>query len=263
MATTAAIMNIQGVWEAFGALLAVGVCAVLILVCNAATVRVSSWIKETIISVFTGESYNFSAEDSLKHKRVQEIVQHLRDSFDADRVALFQYHNGDVYLLGSHTWKSTCTYEVAKAGSTYVSDQNSALLASRIVDMVEPMLSGDSLGARGVKRVQTCPVPRACLVPVNSHWIIHHEVANMSMCMFRFLCEQQGVDNVYSVNLVHGDKKSGIGYISLQFGKLNDAEKLIIESKLCLMCTAAEQAQFLLQDNSGNIKLPGKGTVKV
>lgn len=246
----------QGVWESVGGLLLVGLGAGIIMLCNALTARVGKWIKETVSAIFAGEGTSFSAEESLKHKRVQEIVQHLLDSFDAIRVMLFQFHNGDVYLLGSHTWKSTCTYEVAKTGTTYVSAQNSNLLASRIVDMVEPMLSGDALEARGVRRVQSCPTPRTCLMPANSHWIIHHEVQNMAMCMFRFLCEEQGVEHVYSVNLVHGDMKAGIGYISLQFGKLSPDEQLEIESKLCLMCTAAEQAQFLLQDNSGRIKPP-------
>ena len=251
----------QGVWEALGALLIVGICAGIVLLCNTLTSKIGRWIKETITSIFTEQDTGFGPEESLKHKRVQEIVQHLLDSFDAMRVMLFQFHNGDVYLLGSHTWKSTCTYEVAKAGVTYVSGQSSNLLASMIVDMVEPILSGETREARGVSRTQACPVPRSCLMPVNSHWIIHHDVQNMAMCMFRFLCEEQGVEHVYSVNLVHGDNRAGIGYISLQFGKLTAEEQQAVENKICLMCTSAEQAQFLLQDNSGKIKLPTKITV--
>lgn len=240
-----------------GAAVFLGIVAIVLLLWKKVTTKAAAWVIKIFTQVFITPPPVFDPSESLRHKRVQEILQRLRDNFNARRVVLFQFHNGDVYLLGSHTWKATCTYEVAERGIAYVASQNTGLPASNIVDIVEPIMSGLSRDAAGVTVLETCPSEnRLCKLPLKRHCVIHHEIAQMNMCLFRFLCEEQGVGHVISVNLVHGEKRTAVGYISLQFATLSEEQLQDILQRVCLVCTAAEQAQFLLQDNEGKIPEP-------
>ena len=254
-----AVIDFSNIWREIAVLILFGVAGIVALLWKRVCDRIGKWFKTIVFDVFSVSGARFSPQDSLQHRRVQEILQHLLEIFGARRVCLYQYHNGDVYLLGSHIWKTSCTFEVVRPNTTYAAEKNQQLLASTMVDIVEPMLSGDPREYPGVRRLSTCSNCHAvCTMKDRRHWVICHTTASMAMCRYKDLCEQQGIDHSYSVNLWHGENKAGIGYISLQFEKMSDAELKAVEDEIYKLCTAAELAQFLLKDDKDRIHVRSK-----
>jgi len=91
----------------------------------------------TILSIFIKElvqSRNNKKQACVvrytkKNENVQKAVDFTRNSTQADRAYVFEFHNGDSFYSGNHQQKFSCTYESLDAG---VSSENMRLQDLRV-----------------------------------------------------------------------------------------------------------------------------------
>lgn len=91
----------------------------------------------TILSIFIKElvqSRNNKKQACVvrytkKNENVQKAVDFTRNSTQADRAYVFEFHNGDSFYSGNHQQKFSCTYESLDAG---VSSENMKLQDLRV-----------------------------------------------------------------------------------------------------------------------------------
>jgi len=91
----------------------------------------------TILSIFIKElvqSKNNKKQACVvrytkKNENVQKAVDFTRNSTQADRAYVFEFHNGDSFYSGNHQQKFSCTYESLDAG---VSSENMRLQDLRV-----------------------------------------------------------------------------------------------------------------------------------
>ena len=62
------------------------------------------------------KNYDPVIEQTTKAEKVNEKLQYLLEATNADRVYIFQFHNGVTYYTGEHAQRFTCTYEIARKG---------------------------------------------------------------------------------------------------------------------------------------------------
>jgi len=184
---------------------------------------------------------------SAMHRQVQEILCDLQHRFRAFRVLVFQFHNGDVFMMSDHSWKLTCTHECAAPGVLYTIKDNQNILVSSVTDFIEPIVSGAPGKVAGCSGLEVCAVhAQDCALAKKGHWVLRYDVAQMDETMSKYMAEQQGVGVVYTVNLVSRVRNATFGFIALQFRTLTPDEQVEIEQSICQVCAAAERVQFLL-----------------
>jgi len=95
---------------------------------------------------FTGEKLDSFAKNANK---VQQIIYHLLNEFDADRVSVYEYHNGGKTISGIDFKKCSNTYEAVGKGveEKYVEHQNIPIsvnfLWSKLIIDKKPILISD------------------------------------------------------------------------------------------------------------------------
>lgn len=192
----------------------------------------------------------------MLNRKINSLLKDLRSRYDAARAAVFQFHNGDVFLMADHTWKLTCTHELAAEGVTHTLRDNQGLLVSRVIDWVAPIIAGESDGHPGVTMTSVCG--RVCdgvaMCPLHKGedepkvFLFNSDALEPSLS--KLMAEQQGVGAAYCVPLVGPDKKSVMGFISLQFRSMHKAVFDDFESAggPCALCAVAKEIQFLLRE---------------
>lgn len=55
-------------------------------------------------------------EYTKKNQNVEKAIRFALDKLDADRVHIYEFHNGDHFYSGNHQQKFSCTYEALSAG---------------------------------------------------------------------------------------------------------------------------------------------------
>lgn len=78
----------------------------------------------TILSLFLKDflqkrkdKSNLSVEKcTIQNTNVEKAIRYTLDVLNADRVSVYEFHNGESFYSGSHQQKFSCTYEYFKAG---------------------------------------------------------------------------------------------------------------------------------------------------
>ena len=53
---------------------------------------------------------------TIQNTNVEKAIRYTLDVLNADRVSVYEFHNGESFYSGSHQQKFSCTYEYFKAG---------------------------------------------------------------------------------------------------------------------------------------------------
>ena len=158
------------------------------------------------------------------HKTINSLLNGQLHVTRAARALVNQFHNGDVYAMSNHSWKSSVTHEQVAYGMMPTIHASPPTLVSVIPDWVGPITS-DDFDTHGFRRLPTHIADkgrRAYLV----------DVAAMDYSVARALCEQNGIAFALIVNLVDHKTSSAFGYVSLHFQRelnLAQAEEFLEE----------------------------------
>lgn len=81
----------------------------------AATTIISIFLKE-LIQNKNSKKNSCIIEYTKKNQNVEKAIRFALTELDADRVHIYEFHNGDHFYSGNHQQKFSCTYEALSAG---------------------------------------------------------------------------------------------------------------------------------------------------
>lgn len=215
--------------------------------------KVRAWV----LIKFIGQTKDFSRLSGTlvrNNMMVDNILNELLLRFDCLRARTHQFHNGEVFLLATHSWKTTCTHEAVAPGITREMKQDHYILVSQNSDVIGPIVTGDHTITKGCSLLE--PISRQCQGNkcTLDRKIFHFKVGEMDMRRSRYDLEQQGVENLIVVNLQTQDQKNGgvttFGFLALHFAELSEDRLKWISTKLCGLCLDANRIQLLLSKPS-------------
>ena len=70
---------------------------------------------------------------------VRESITELRGAIKADRINVWQFHNGVVFSSSNPMWKMSCTHETCKPGVSHEMGAAQSLLSSTITELLLPI----------------------------------------------------------------------------------------------------------------------------
>lgn len=147
---------------------------------------------------------------SVKHlnnnQHIRDILLEMRLEFDADRVLLYQFHNGDQYASGASYKKASITHQAIKRGIAPVSDISAHL--SIPMSMIMPCISGILKNKFGISNL--------------------HDADDS--CHFKFLLLQGGVQKCIMILIPGAKNTTSIGVAFVCW--LNDIEPTPEQVKL-------------------------------
>lgn len=109
-------------------------------VAAAASVYAIAWLKEFI----TNKAKKIDLDKKIgQNTKVNEKLVELRVLLEADRVYLFQFHNGDYYTTGESVVRCTLSYITVRTGVSFpdgVEHFYKGIPTSRITSVLKPLL---------------------------------------------------------------------------------------------------------------------------
>ena len=233
-----------------------GLTLLLVLAVTFAFRKLYDYMMEKI-SVLWLRKPGLAPAASSRHRQIMDLILEMRLHFKCSRVCVWQFHNGETFMMADHSWKLSCSYESVAPGRSYINRESQGLLVTNMVDIVEPIVTGvvGDFDATGVELVSACVAdghlkacdPGKCRLGLKGHRILHFDVARMPASMAKYTLESQ-VDtdgHMYVINLLShtGDT---IGFIGVQFIMLDADQQVLAGQILCSGCDRADKITHLL-----------------
>ena len=121
-------------------------------------------------------------------KRMEELKEFL----NADRVQVYDFHNGGHYANGRSALKTSCTYEVCRIGCRSYQMYLQSIPLSCIPQFIETLLNNEELGINDLEDMKD------------------------TMTSTYHLKKDQGVRCFYDI-VIHNKNKEPIGFLAIQY----------------------------------------------
>lgn len=186
-----------------------------------------------IAGASAGNNKSFHApeeKDLSKYRSIDAILAVLQDYTSADRVSIYQFHNGEDFSIHNPIFKFTCAHEFITPGVKPDSNVVKRLIVSNYMDFIGPLASSEFM-KMGVSEVEkgTKDCPEA---PNKSARIIRYDINKMPPSSTRYLFTEQGVDILYAIPLYTLNGKQ-FGIICFQY--LSEASDIFETVPYCDM----------------------------
>ena len=116
----------------------------------------------------------------------------LKEFLNADRVQVYDFHNGGHYANGRSALKTSCTYEVCRTGCRSYQMYLQAIPLSCIPQFVETLLNKEELKVNDLEDMK------------------------QNMTSTYHLKKDQGVRSFYDI-IIHNKNKEPIGFLAIQY----------------------------------------------
>lgn len=120
------------------------------------------------------DNYDPVVTQAQASEKINTELDKILDYADADRVYIFQFHNGVTYYNGQHAQRFTCTYEITRDGISREADNLKDLQVSVYSWFINETIKGNmgyantdsipnyttrfSLHAQGIKSIRVLPI---------------------------------------------------------------------------------------------------------
>lgn len=85
---------------------------------------------------------------------ITDKMEEIKDILNADRVQLYDFHNGGHYANGRSALKTTCTYEVCRSGIKPAQPQLQAIPLSCIAKFINELLNNGEMEIRNLEEIK-------------------------------------------------------------------------------------------------------------
>jgi hypothetical protein len=126
---------------------------------------------------------------TIQNTNVEKAIRYTLDVLNADRVSVYEFHNGESFYSGSHQQKFSCTYEYFKAG-----------------------VSSEALGQQGL-RVST--FNQFVSQIINEKIFKYSNTQNLDDSLLKNWFEDKGVKSIVAIPIITLNKNI-IGMISVE-----------------------------------------------
>ena len=148
---------------------------------------------------------------TIQNANVEKAIRYTLDAVNADRVSVYEFHNGESFYSGSHQQKFSCTYETVKTG-----------------------VSSEALNLQGL-RIST--FNQFISEVINNKIFQFSDIKTIKDSLLRNWFENRGIKSAYSIPIITLNKNI-IGVINIEHtGKTHkptekDVKFLIEQSKI-------------------------------
>lgn len=148
---------------------------------------------------------------TIQNANVEKAIRYTLDAVNADRVSVYEFHNGESFYSGSHQQKFSCTYETVKTG-----------------------VSSEALNLQGL-RIST--FNQFISEVINNKIFQFSDIKTIKDSLLRNWFENRGIKSAYSIPIITLNKNI-IGVINIEHtGKIHkptekDIKFLIEQSKI-------------------------------
>lgn len=91
-----------------------------------------------------------SAATLNRNVRIKDLLQEVRAVFDADRVKLYQFHNGDYYVTGESMQKLSLSHYAVKRGVEGPEAKHQGIPVSYVSAILSEMVANDGVIVKAV-----------------------------------------------------------------------------------------------------------------
>lgn len=174
------------------------------------------------------------ARSVLANKTVNSLLIELRATTEADRSAVFLFHNGQTFSNKNPLWRMSCTQECCRMGVSHEIGSMQNMLASLFWDGLAPLFGQDSDLAPGISHFIAFRGQRAYKI----------EVHKMNDSYYKRSLLVRGVKVAYCTPISDAHKEI-VGYVSLNY--CSDFEP-VAEEILATLVEAAGNIHYALTD---------------
>ena len=138
-----------------------------------------------------------------------EIIQRMeqmKEILRADRIQIYDFHNGGHYANGRSALKTSCTFEVVRAGVAGCQMYLQALPLSAIPEFVKVLLNNKELNIKNLEDIKGC-MPSTYNIK-----------------------KSQGVKGFYDI-ILENEKKEPIGFLGVQYTAEEPIKELTVDEK--------------------------------
>lgn len=87
--------------------------------------------------------------------RIQNRMETLKEMFNADRIQIYEFHNGGHYANGRSALKTTCTYETCRYGIKSSQKEMSCIPLSCIPNFMTKLLSSGYVEVKDIELIKS------------------------------------------------------------------------------------------------------------
>lgn len=85
---------------------------------------------------------------------ITDKMEKIKDILNADRVQIYDFHNGGHYANGRSALKTTCTYEVCRSGTKPAQPQLQAIPLSCIAKFINELLNNGEMEIKNLEEIK-------------------------------------------------------------------------------------------------------------
>lgn len=186
-----------------------------------------------------------------KHFGLFASFRDLRIKLDSIRVSVYQFQNGQCFSVGDPVWKVTCTNEQVATGYTFDSSKIRDIIASNLIDFINPILEDQVKLSSGISYIDFCSSykdEKQCSKIPRPLRFTRFDIERMPYSLYKVIMEDQGTGITYATTLISAQGNRPIGIFCIQYVEdttLEDADASIKEH-MCDICECIMETQFLL-----------------
>lgn len=155
--------------------------------------------------------------------KIIEKMKYLREILGADRIQIYDFHNGEHYANGRSALKISCTYEVARAGIKPCQNEFQSVPISCIPIFVQELINKNDMEIKSLERIKN-------VMPGTYN-----------------LKKTQGIKSYYDI-VIKNKEKEPIGFLGVQY-TTKEKEKYTLDEKNEIL-----KLKFFIEDHLDKMK---------
>ena len=183
-------------------------------------------------------------------RQISDAIAELKGRINADRVMVYQFHNGDMFIAKNPMWKMSCTYETTKAGVTSEASNSQNQLISPYMPELASLWTDTwsewkktKTTPRGITQSQC---RKGCTTQFLGCKVVVLDVDNLISSGVKAMLQNRGTKTTLVSPLIINDIM--VGFLSADY---TTAEHKITEEEHKEVCEATGAICFYIQQGVG------------
>lgn len=183
--------------------------------------------------------HSMTTQDVNNMLFIQRELAVLQTLAEASRVSIWQFHNGEHFMLSNPMFKIKSSMESCKNGVVFDAKFINSILVSNMLELVTPVM-GASLDVSGCSQV---PLPEN--LGHHSHKVYKFDIDKMETCAFKSLMTTLGTETLYAL-LIHAHGGDAMGLLVIQYMDGDNSDGITSPDVLERMYDVRDKIQLVL-----------------
>lgn len=183
--------------------------------------------------------HSMTTQDINNMLFMQRELAVLQTMAEASRTSIWQFHNGDSFMLANPMFKIKSSLESCKNGIVFDAKVINSVLVSNMLDLVTPVMGA----THDVKGCSVVELPGELCS--HSHKVFKFTIDEMETSMFKALMTTLGTEVLYAL-LIHSAKGDALGLLVVQYMSGDNPDSICDKQVLEHMYDVRDKIQLTL-----------------